>query len=365
MNDLTTQQDISSMVDNGNIMDVQEIIAPKILIDQMPLDEQTADFIATSREIISNIIHLKDDRLLVITGPCSIHNPKEALQIAEDLKVLQEENPHLYIVMRTYFEKPRTTVGWKWLLSDPHLDGRDDIEEWLKQGRKLLMDINKMWIPTAVEFLDTITPQYIADLVHWGAIWARTTESQERRKLVSGLSMPVGFKNGTKWNTDIALDAIESSSASHRFLWATKEWRIAQITTKWNPDGHVILRGGSNGPNYEKSHIDALLNEQMKRWLDVWIIIDASHANSGKKHENQPVVCESVARQVAHGNQRIIWVMIEANINEWKQSHTPWVDNPEDIKPWVSITDACVSLETNREMLSWLGQAAERRSQMK
>ena len=340
------------------------MITPLQLIEKYPLWE-TRTFISESRNIIRDIIHWRDDRLLVITGPCSIHNPEEALQIAENLKLLQEENPHLYIVMRTYFEKPRTTVGWKGLLNDPDLDGSCDIEKGLDVGRKLLLEINKMWIPTAVEFLDTITPQYIADLVHWGAIGARTTESQEHRKLVSGLSMPVWFKNGTNGNVGIAVDAIGAASKPHTFPGATKDGRIARITTTWNPDTHVILRGGSNGPNYGKSNVDPIIENLERKWVDTWIIIDCSHANSEKDHRNQPKVSASVAKQISAGNERIVWVMIEANIVEGAQKFTPGKNNVDDILPGVSITDACVSLETNASIVEELNAANAARKHKK
>lgn len=360
MNDLTTGTD--KVNDNYNVADVEAIISPKEVIDQYPLDEETARFIAVSRDIIRNILHLKDDRLIVITGPCSIHNPEEALQIAKNLKEMQAANPHLYIIMRTYFEKPRTTIGWKGLLSDPHLDGSNDIQAGLKIGRELLLKINQMWVPTAVEFLDTITPQYIADLVHWGAIGARTTESQEHRKLVSWLSMPVGFKNGTMGNTDIALDAIWASNKAHTFLGTTKDGRIARITTSGNLDGHIILRGGSDGPNFEASHIEKTATELDGKWIDTGIVTDFSHQNSGKNHKNQPKVSRDVARQIADGNKRIVWVMIEANIHEGAQKHTPGKDSPANIQAGISITDACVSLETNEKMLSELNAAVEQRN---
>lgn len=362
MNSKTTQWDILSSGDNTRINDVNTMITPQEIIDQISLDLQTADFIRTSRIGISNIINLLDDRLLVITGPCSIHDTQEALEIAENLKVLQEKNPHLYIVMRTYFEKPRTTVGWKGLLSDPDLDGSNDIEKWLKVWRELLLKINKIWVPTAVEFLDTITPQYIADLIHWGAIWARTTESQEHRKLVSWLSMPVGFKNGTMGNIDIAIDAIWASKKSHSFLWATKDGRIAQLTTDWNPDGHVILRWWSETTNYDNDSVVETSQALSEKWIDAGILIDFSHQNSRKKHENQALVCTDVAKQIVAGNRKIVWVMIEANIHEGAQKHTPWTDNPANIKPGISITDACVNLETNEKMLRELNQAVEIRN---
>ena len=338
------------------------MITAQELINKYSLTESDVNFVTQSRKVISDIIHRKDKRLLVITGPCSIHHPEEALRIAENLKEIQQANPHLYIVMRTYFEKPRTTVGWKGLLNDPDLDGSCDVEKGLDMGRELLLKINKIWIPTAVEFLDTITPHYIADLIHYGAIGARTTESQEHRKLVSALSMPVGFKNGTKWNVDIAIDAIGAASKPHTFPGATKDGKIAKITTRWNPDGHVILRGGSNGPNYDASHVDPILETLEGKSVDSGIVIDFSHANSLKDHKNQPKVCENVAKQIAAWNKKIVGVMIEANLEEGAQKFTPGKDNPADIKAGVSITDACVSLETNESMLRELNEATKVRN---
>ena len=361
MNEQTLRHDTASHQDNTRVQDIERIITPANLIEKYPLDHSTASFIEQSRSIISNIIHLKDDRLLVITWPCSIHNPEEALQIAEELKILQENNPHLYIVMRTYFEKPRTTVGWKGLINDPKLDESCDINTWLNTARELLLKINKMWVPTAIEFLDTITPQYIADLIHWGAIGARTTESQEHRKLVSWLSMPVGFKNGMTGDDQIAIDAIQSAQNSHSFLGNTKGWDIALITTKWNSDGHVVLRGWYDWPNYDKDNIKTTTQKLKDTWIETGIIVDLSHGNSRKNHKNQPIVCDDIAKQVSDGNKRIVWVMIEANIHEWSQSHTPWKDNPNNIQPWISITDKCVSLETNRNMVENLELAVKDR----
>lgn len=346
------KKDTLSVVDDKRIEWIEEIITPRELVERFPLDEKTADFIELSRNATSNIIHLNDPRLLVITWPCSIHNPEEALEYAELLKSVQEKNPHLFLVMRTYFEKPRTTVGWKWLLNDPHLDDSCDINSGLEIARELLLKINKMWIPTAVEFLDTITPQYIWDLVTWWAIWARTTESQEHRKLVSWLSMPVWFKNGTTWDLQIAVDAIKSARWSHTFLSVTKWWRVAKVTTSWNPDWHIILRGGANWTNYDENSINNTTEKLDKAWIKTGIIVDFSHANSSKNHNNQPIVCEDITKQIEAWNKRIVWVMIESNINEWNQ---PLSDN---LKHWVSVTDACVNWQTNDEMLNRLNTAS-------
>ncbi len=277
--------------------------------------------------------------------------------IAEKLKELQEKNPHLFIVMRTYFEKPRTTVGWKWLMNDPHLNNSCDINEWLIRARQLLVDINNMWVPTAVEFLDTITPQYIADLVTWGAIGARTTESQEHRKLVSWLSMPVWFKNWTDWNIKVAIDAVNASKKWHTFLSTTKEWKTAIVKTKWAANSHIILRWWESWPNYDKQSINGAIKKAEDNWIDTWVIVDFSHANSDKDYKNQPIVCKDVANQIRNWNKKIVWVMIESNLKEGAQKYTAWINNPKDLEPWVSITDSCVDMKTNEEMLSELNEA--------
>lgn len=344
-------KDTLSIVDDTRIDDISEIISPKVLVRKYPLDEQTADFITISRNAVSNIINLTDPRLLVITWPCSIHNVDEALDYAKLLKEIQDKNPHLFLVMRTYFEKPRTTVGWKWLLNDPYLDDSCDINAWLEMWRELLLKINQMWIPTAVEFLDTITPQYIWDLVSWWAIGARTTESQEHRKLVSGLSMPVWFKNGTTGDLQIAIDAIKSSKGSHTFLSVTKEWQVAKVRTSGNPDGHIILRGGSDCPNYSSEHIAKVDEKLTKAGVKTGIVVDFSHANSKKDHKNQPLVSHDIAEQIIAGNKKIVGVMIEWNINEGNQ---PLSDN---LKYGVSITDACVDWNTNVQMIDELNNA--------
>jgi len=349
--------DILSVVDDKRIDEITEIISPKKLVESLPLDQKTAEFIELSRSATSNIINLKDDRLLVITGPCSIHNTEEALEFAQLLKWVQEKNPHLFLVMRTYFEKPRTTVWWKWLLNDPHLDDSCDINSGLQIARELLLKINKMWIPTAVEFLDTITPQYIWDLVTWWAIWARTTESQEHRKLVSGLSMPVWFKNGTTWDIQVAVDAIKSARWRHSFLSVTKQWVVAQVRTAWNPDWHIILRGGSKWTNYDAWSIEETSTKLDKAWVKTGIIVDFSHANSNKDYKNQPKVCDDVAAQIEAWNKKIVWVMIESNLNEWNQSLS------DNLLPWVSITDACVNWGTNDKMLDRLNSATWKRKQ--
>lgn len=350
------KNDTLSIVDDKRIENIEEITSPQELIERYPLDEKTANFIELSRASVSNIINLKDDRLIVITGPCSIHDPASAIEYAQKLQEVKKHNPHLFLVMRTYFEKPRTTVGWKGLLNDPYLDDTCNINDGLEIARNILLEINKMWIPTAVEFLDSITPQYIADLVSWGAIWARTTESQEHRKLVSGLSMPIGFKNGTSWALDVALHAIRSASAPHSFLSVTKSWQVAKVTTTGNQDSHIILRWWSEWPNYERSHIQKVSKLLEEQDTQTGIIIDASHGNSNKDYKNQPLVIRDIARQISDGERKIAWVMIEWHLYEWNQ---PLSDN---LKYGVSITDACVDWDTNNDMLDELNDAVWRRN---
>ncbi len=363
MNDKTLIQDKTSIVDDKRITDIEEITTPESLIKKYPIDHKTENFIESSRQIISDIINLKDERLAVITWPCSINDTSLALEIAKNIVELKETYPNIYPIMRVYFEKPRTTVGWKWLISDPDLDDSCNIDKWLELARELLLKINKMWVPTAVEFLDVINPQYFADLVHWWAIGARTTESQEHRKMASWLSMPVWFKNATNWDTQIAIDAIKSAKWSHSFLSNTKEWKIARITTSWNPDGHIILRWGKNWTNYDRVSVANATEKLEQSNIDTWLVIDFSHANSKKDHKNQPIVSEDVANQIAEWNKKIVGVMIEANIKEWAQSHTPWVDNPKDIEYWVSITDKCVDWDTNKKMIEKLDKATNIRKE--
>lgn len=345
------QNDITWLTDDKRIESVDEIISPIELINKFQIDSKTADFIELSRKSISNIVNLNDPRLLVITWPCSIHNSTEAILYAEKLQKIKENNPHLFLVMRTYFEKPRTTVGWKWLINDPDCDDSCDIEKWFEIARSLLLKINQMWIPTAVEFLDTITPQYIADLVSWWAIWARTTESQEHRKLVSWLSMPIGFKNWTNWSIQIAIDAIKASVWKHTFLSIAKDWKVAKITSTWNNDSHIILRGGSNWPNYTEAHMKETTEKLQKNWIEKWIIIDFSHANSSKDYKKQIIVCGNIANQISNWNNKIVGVMIEWNLCAWNQKLS------DNLLPWVSITDACVDWESNNSMINELNKA--------
>ncbi len=354
-------KDRLSTTDDQNIEKVTPIINPEELINKLPLKQNIADKIKMFRAITNDIIHKNDNRILTIVWPCSIHNKEEALEYATKLKLLEKKYPHLFIVMRTYFEKPRTTIGWKWLINDPHLDWSFDIETWLKQARELLLEISEIWLPVSTEFLDTISPQYIWDLITWWAIWARTTESQIHRELTSWLSATVWFKNWTNWDIQIAIDAISSASESHHFMWATKTWKIALINTKWNKNTHIILRWGKNWSNYDQENVKITSNKLQEKWIKTWIMIDASHANSQKDHTIQPNVIENIANQIKDWNKEIIWVMIESNIKEWSQSFNPLKDNSDNIKYGTSITDKCISIDTTDKVLKLLNDAASER----
>ena len=297
---------------------------------------------------------------MVVVGPCSIHDPKAALEYADLLKVARDKYAgELEVVMRVYFEKPRTTVGWKGLINDPDLDASFNINKGLRIGRQLLLDINAKGLPAGCEFLDMISPQYMADLVSWGAIGARTTESQVHRELSSGLSCPVGFKNGTDGNVKIAVDAVQAASRPHSFLSVTKGGHSAIVRTRGNDDCHIILRGGNDGPNYSAAHIQAASEVIEKAGLKPKIMIDASHANSSKKPENQPIVMDDVAQQIEAGDQRICGVMIESHLVAGRQDQV-------EGKPLVygqSITDGCIDWETTERVLARLAEAVKVRRQ--
>lgn len=354
--------DTLSIVDDENIESIEPIITPRDLIETFPLDDETATFIKESRKKVRDIVDFKEKQTkpLVIVWPCSIHNPEEALEYAKKVAEWREKYPHLEIIMRVYFEKPRTTVWWKWLINDPNLDESFDIEKGLKTARKLLLDINQLWVPCATEFLDPITPQYVADLISWAAIGARTTESQIHRQVASWLSMPVGFKNWTEGNPKIAIDAINASSKSHHFLSVTKDWKNALVRTNWNRYCHFIARWWIK-PNYTEEEIVKIEQLQEKNWVHKWIIVDFSHANSWKKWKNQMQVCEEVSRQIKEGNRKIAWVMIEWYFKEGNQSYNPWKNTPNEIQEWLSITDECAPIEWENwtiEMLEMLNSAS-------
>ncbi|KJY84488.1 phospho-2-dehydro-3-deoxyheptonate aldolase [Vibrio galatheae] len=343
--------------DDVRINKSKELLPPVAVLEKFPATESASSTTFRSREAISNILKGQDDRLLVIIGPCSIHDPEAAIEYGKRLKVLRDElGDRLEVVMRVYFEKPRTTVGWKGLINDPYLNDTFKINDGLRMGRKLLLDLTDMGMPTASEFLDMITPQYVADLISWGAIGARTTESQVHRELASGISCPVGFKNGTDGNIKIASDAIRSASASHHFLSVTKYGHSAIIETAGNPDCHIILRGGKE-PNYSADHVGAIKNELEASGLPQKVMIDFSHANSSKQYQRQMVVAEDVASQISGGEEAIFGVMIESHLVEGRQDlvagQTP--------KYGQSITDACIGWDDTEKVLRQLADAVEAR----
>ena len=343
--------------DDLRIQEIKELSSPDVIRNEFPLTERAAEITYETRHEIHRILHGADDRLLVIIGPCSIHDPKAALEYARKLKAEKDRfQADLLIVMRVYFEKPRTTVGWKGLINDPHLDGSFQINEGLRAGRKLLVELNEIGMPAGVEYLDVISPQYIADLVSWGAIGARTTESQVHRELASGLSCPVGFKNGTDGSLRIAVDAIRTSQHPHHFLSVTKEGHSAIVSTMGNEDCHIILRGGRQ-PNYDASSVDAACKELAAAGLAQRVMIDLSHSNSQKNYMRQIDVGQEVAAQIAHGDDRIMGVMIESHLKAGRQDLLPG----KELVYGQSITDACIGWEESVPLLEGLAQAVRSR----
>ncbi|REL29509.1 3-deoxy-7-phosphoheptulonate synthase AroG [Thalassotalea euphylliae] len=344
--------------DDIRINKIKELLPPVALIERFPATEQASATVFEGRQAISNIFNGKDDRLLVVIGPCSIHDTKAAIEYGQRLVKLREKyKANLEIVMRVYFEKPRTTVGWKGLINDPYLDNSFKLNDGLRMGRKLLLDLNDMGLPTAGEFLDMITPQYMADFMCWGAIGARTTESQVHRELASGLSCPVGFKNGTDGTIKVAVDAVGAASASHHFLSVTKYGHSAIVETAGNPDCHIILRGGKE-TNYDKDSVKEVTDQLASAKLNTKIMIDFSHANSKKKFENQMLVSDDVAAQIAQGNQDIFGVMVESHLVEGRQD---LVDG-KAANYGQSITDACIGWEDTEKLLAQLNDAVATRN---
>ncbi len=345
--------------DDVRIRDIKPLISPVELLAQFKESAESTQNIIATREAIHRILHQQDDRLLVVVGPCSIHDPKAGLEYAHRLMAVKQAlADDLVIVMRVYFEKPRTTVGWKGLINDPHLDGTYQINEGLAIARKFLLDVNEIGMPAGAEFLDTITPQYTADLVSWGAIGARTTESQVHRELSSGLSCPVGFKNGTDGGVKVAIDAIQTAHSPHHFLSFTKEGMAAIFSTAGNEDCHVILRGGKT-PNYDADNVNESCKRLSEAGLTPMLMIDCSHANSSKDFRRQKNVASDIAAQVSAGDQRIIGVMIESHLNEGRQDHAPGCD----LVYGQSITDACLSWEDTVTQLEMLAKAVKNRRQ--
>jgi len=335
-------------LDNVNIDNQEILITPEELKRQLPATEEVKRGISQNRAIVRSIIDGTDKRLLLVVGPCSIHIPREAIDYAERLKALSESvNDKLFIVMRAYFEKPRSTVGWKGLINDPHLDDSFKIAEGLAMARKLLLEISKLGLPLANEALDPITPQYLQELFSWTAIGARTSESQTHREMASGLSCPVGFKNGTDGSLDVALNALQSVKSPHRFLGISPDGKVSIVTTKGNAHAHVVLRGGSNGPNYYPENIAVCEEELDSIGATQAIMVDCSHANSNKDHTRQGSVLEAVAEQISVGNKSIRGVMLESNLNPGNQK----VDSSQELQYGVSITDACIGWEETERLL--------------
>lgn len=352
---------MSTNTDDLRIRNLRELVVPESLIAQLPAEGALAEHVTSSRAVIQSILEQADDRLVVVVGPCSIHDPEAALDYAARLKVLADEVAQdIFVVMRVYFEKPRTTVGWKGLINDPHLDNSFDVNEGLRRARQLLLDINAMGLPTATEYLDLISPQYIADLISWGAIGARTTESQSHRELASGLSCPVGFKNGTGGNVQIAVDAIGAAQNSHHFLSVTKGGQSAIFETAGNPYCHLILRGGPQ-PNYDMFSVDDACAMLAKAKLPESIMIDASHANSRKQPARQVAVAEDIASQVERGDHRIVGLMLESFIEAGRQD----VVDKDKLVYGQSITDPCMDWAQTVTTLQTLAKSVARRRQAK
>lgn len=343
----------TSTLNNIHVNAEEVLVTPQGLREELPLPEEGRKFVEGARQAISNIVQKKDERTLVITGPCSIHDPHAALEYGKKLKALHDKfSDKLYIVMRVYFEKPRTTVGWKGLINDPHMDDSFDIETGLRTARKLLLDLTALGLPLATEALDPISPQYLAECFSWSAIGARTTESQTHREMASGLSMPIGFKNGTNGSLGVAINAMKSAQSPHSFMGINRQGQVALIKTSGNPDGHVILRGGEQ-PNYDSVNVALCQQELRAAGLSESIIVDCSHANSSKDHNRQPLVAENVIGQIEAGNKAIIGIMLESNINAGNQG----TDVAKDQLAYgVSVTDACINWDVTEQLLTNIHQ---------
>ncbi|KAJ3141188.1 3-deoxy-7-phosphoheptulonate synthase [Geranomyces variabilis] len=356
--------DAGDSMDDTRILGYDPLLPPQILQEEYPLTADSRLTVAVGRKAVRRVLQHSDDRLLVVVGPCSIHDVDAALEYAKRLKALADElQDSLVIVMRAYFEKPRTTVGWKGLINDPEIDGSFQINRGLRTARKLLCQLTELGLPVGSELLDTISPQWYADVISWGAIGARTTESQLHRELASGVSFPVGFKNGTDGNIGIAIDAITSASHPHHFLGVTKQGLAAITKTKGNESCHVILRGGLAGPNYKAEDIKRVRETLEKAQLvPAAIMVDCSHGNSSKNHKNQPLVAADIARQIAGGDRSICGLMIESNINEGNQKVPPQSEGgAKKLKYGVSITDACIDWDETVTVLKNLATAQKAR----
>ena len=332
-----------------HVVETRRLSPPRVIKSALPITDASAQTVVDGRESVKRILAGEDRRLLVVIGPCSIHDPKSALEYARKLNALRQElGDRLFFIMRVYFEKPRTTIGWKGLINDPHLDGSYDIEAGLKIGRELLLQITALGLPAATEFLDPIVPQYLADLVSWAAIGARTTESQTHREMASGLSMPVGFKNATDGSLQIAIDAMTAARTPHNFLGIDQDGVTSIVITTGNPDGNVVLRGGRKLTNYDPHSIAEASAQLVKAGLPPVLMVDCSHANSGKQHARQEEVWQSVIAQRVAGNHSLIGMMVESHLGEGSQ---PFPKPVSELRYGVSITDACIGWETTARML--------------
>jgi 3-deoxy-7-phosphoheptulonate synthase len=360
--DWTAPADKTGQTDDERITNVRPLPPPEHLIRFFPIrGTPTETLIANTRHSVRKIISGQDDRLLVVMGPCSIHDPVAAVEYARRLVVERQRYADtLEIVMRVYFEKPRTTVGWKGLINDPHLDESYRIEEGLRLARQLLCEINKLGLPAGSEFLDVISPQYIGDLIAWGAIGARTTESQVHRELSSGLSAPIGFKNGTDGNIRIACDAIQAAAQPHHFLSVHKNGQVAVVETRGNPDCHVILRGGK-APNYDAASVAAVCKDLIAAQLPPRLMVDCSHANSSKQYQKQIEVAGNIAEQISGGSRHIFGVMVESHLHAGAQKFSAGKDSPLQLQYGLSITDACLGWDASQALLAQLSQAVAAR----
>ncbi len=340
---------MTQAVENINIRSQDVLVTPKALKEEIPVTDTARKTITEGRSTIQNILDKKDHRILVVIGPCSIHDITAAKDYANRLKALADEvGDTLYVVMRVYFEKPRTTTGWKGLINDPYLNDSFKITDGLHVGRQLLLDVSELGLPTATEALDPISPQYMQDLISWSAIGARTTESQTHREMASGLSSTVGFKNGTDGSLTVAINALQSVASPHRFLGINSEGSVSVVTTAGNPYAHVVLRGGDNKPNYDSVSVSIAEQELSNARIPTNIMVDCSHANSNKNHELQTLVMENVTNQILEGNKSIIGIMVESNLKAGNQKIT---ENLEDMEYGVSITDACIDWEATEKSL--------------
>jgi len=361
MPDLNDTEDLGQYMQDRRVVGYDPLIQPALLRSEIPVSINSQHTVASARYGAARILSGHDDRVLVIVGPCSIHSPALALEYASLLRSKMPTWTNLLIVMRAYFEKPRTTVGWKGLINDPDIDGSFKINKGLRMARQLYCDLTDMGIPVGSELLDTISPQYLSDLISWGAIGARTTESQLHRELASGVSFPIGFKNGTDGSVIVAVDAMRSSSNPHAFMGVTEQGLAAIVRTKGNHDVHVILRGGTKGPNYTSEHIRSAATSMDKARPNhhASVMVDCSHGNSQKNHNNQPRVIDNICAQLSSGERNITGVMIESHINSGRQDVPP--EGASGLKHGISITDACVDWETTVGMLDRLNQAVKQR----